>query len=130
MQRHSPRSLARLVHSARLQSAQVRTLSGHAARGLPLPLLPSTFPSRMSFIIVLCLLMWPKKLIFLDFIVSRSFLFVPNFLRTCSFVTFCCQLIFPILLKNTCTTPQVYHIKLWSVSKFYNHIIGWNRYSN
>ena len=91
VQRHSSRSLARLVHSARLQSAQVRILSGHAARGLPLPLLPSTFPSRMSFIIVLCLLMWPKKLIFLDFIVSRSFLFVPNFLRTCSFVTFCWQ---------------------------------------
>ena len=98
--RHSSRFLARLVHSAKLQSAHVRILSGHAARGLPLPLFPSTLPSRISLMIVLCLLIWPKKHIFLLFIMSKSCLFVLNFSRTWAFDTFCFQLILPILLRK------------------------------
>ena len=79
---------------------QATVSPGHAARGLPLPLLPSTLLSRISLMIESCLFIWPKKHIFLLLMMSKSCLFVPNFSRTWAFDIFCFQLILPILLRK------------------------------
>ena len=99
MDRHRFLFSAILLVCWKFNPVHCRMLSLHCCLGLPLPRFPSTMPSSRLRCMLSCLIMCPKKDIFLWHTVPKSDLLTPAWPSTSSLLMCFFQLILSILLN-------------------------------